>query len=1158
MLWDELDEALKAGGWTADGLTELWALVAACLHTGNINFDPAKTDTATITADSAKWVENVEAVLGLPGGVLPKVLTKMKMKVGTEMMDKDLTFAKAVDTRDALAKGIFSRLFDKLIEQINTSMAEAKGCDRNATIKNVIGIVDIFGFEIFEKNSMEQLCINFANEKLQALFTKTVFAETMKAYKEEGIDVADITYSDNANLIKTFETPKTGLFGLLTEECILPKGTDEGFTEKVMATHGKGGIIFRMKGVGPKEGFGLNHFAGQVNYGTKAWLDKNRDPMSGDLVQLMLSADNKLLKELFTEKVEADAGGGGGKKKSPKFKGVMDTFTAQLNDLNGTLEKCALHFVRCFKTNDQKKKEFNEDEVVMRQLQTSGVLDALRVSREGYPDRMIFETFSSQYIAVPGLKTAAELAPKPPKERVDTLLERLEVPKEKFRSGKTRVFFAAGVLDGLRAKRTAMQAKIATEIQRVGRGLVARAKARELRKIREAALQAMVAATPGEDIEALRTAIKGAKDAGLPNYPAGKAKFDEAEKRLATLEAELKARKEAEAALEAAVAGTDIPALEAALKKAVDCKSDNKPLIERGEKRVEFLKEEERRAEEERKRKEEEERKLAELKAAAEKDASKKAELEAAQAAAAEAEKKSAAEAAAREAAAAGGDAAIVAQAEQEAEAVKAEEEAKQVAEETAQKTQLVKSQSRMLAEAKADPEHAAVAGDAAASAAASAVANGAGSDEAIKAGIAAAEAAEAEAQERAIQEKAQLRRATIDKLRSEEVKFHSLPEDVVDYADYLGMDLKEDLGLLWIADEALRADDPDGWIEREGPTGDHYYEHEVTGQVLYSHPLDYQFQQLYLEEKKKGGSGQLGRRNSDDDDDDMAPPKQARSSSRAALLAATGPVGSADDVLRRVQRLLGTTRSDELRQLLIQPSLCKTPVRCFVIRHKSFMGTPRFDFFMSISRTDDMYCFTAKKWPLGINKGCYYSISLDQEEAKRSKASTLESGAFVGKVRSDKKSLDYTLYDDGTSPDGKDKGGTSVLRHELLHINFSNSLRNRDPGAMTVVLPEVDSDGSFESVQPRHHTEGLEALLKRGEKGGLLELKNRQPKWNASSNMYVLDFHGRASLPSCRNVQLAPKARARSPGCARRCPKRSHPPATSARLRPRRATSAS
>ena len=132
------------------------------------------------------------------------------------------------------------------------------------------------------------------------------------------------------------------------------------------------------------------------------------------------------------------------------------------------------------------------------------------------------------------------------------------------------------------------------------------------------------------------------------------------------------------------------------------------------------------------------------------------------------------------------------------------------------------------------------------------------------------------------------------------------------------------------------------------------------------------------------------------------------------------------------------------------------------------------------------------------------------------------------------------------------------MLRHELLHINFSNSLRNRDPGAMTVVLPEVDSDGSFESVQPRHHTEGLEALLKRGEKGGLLELKNRQPKWNASSNMYVLDFHGRASLPSCRNVQLAPKARARCPGCARRCPKRSHPPATSARLRPRRATSAS
>jgi len=381
--------------------------------------------------------------------------------------------------------------------------------------------------------------------------------------------------------------------------------------------------------------------------------------------------------------------------------------------------------------------------------------------------------------------------------------------------------------------------------------------------------------------------------------------------------------------------------------------------------------------------------------------------------------------------------------------------------------------------------------------------------------------------------------------------------QDVLEYAVYLGMDLREDVGLLWIADQALQADDPEGWDQCESPNGDLYYMHEVTKQVLWQHPLDYQYQQLYLEEKKKG-QGKLDRRGSSNGAV-VAPPKHGGSRGIDAPPAG-GPVGSSDDALRRVlQQLLGTSHT-ELKRLLTEPATCRArssrhaqppvpeprararlhmppraqsrrrrvcpdaqvPVRCFVIRHKSRMGGARFDFFMSISKTDDMYCFTAKKW--SVSKGCYYSIALDQDDAKRAKASSSMPESYVGKVRSDRKAQEYTLYDDGASFDGKDKGGKSELRCELLHVNFSNSLRNRNPGAMTVVVPEVDSEGGMVPARPKDAAGQLNERLKRGDLGGLMELKNREPKWNPTSNMYQLDFHGRATLASCKNIQLHPK----------------------------------
>jgi len=225
----------------------------------------------------------------------------------------------------------------------------------------------------------------------------------------------------------------------------------------------------------------------------------------------------------------------------------------------------------------------------------------------------------------------------------------------------------------------------------------------------------------------------------------------------------------------------------------------------------------------------------------------------------------------------------------------------------------------------------------------------------------------------------------------------------------------------------------------------------------------------------------------------------------------------SDDQLVSVVQRLLGTKHPD-LRTLLTEPAACMTSMRCYVNRHKSRMGGTKFDFFMSISANKDMYCFTGKKQP--VAKGCYYSIALDQDESKRSVKGNNES--FIGKVRSDRKSVEYTLYDDGVNPDSKEKG---PLRRELLHVNFVNSLRNRNPGAMEVILPSVDAQGNCVAVQPdASNPDGLADKLAKNQTANCSVFKNREPKWNKESNMYQLDFQGRATLASCKNIQLSPK----------------------------------
>ena len=232
----------------------------------------------------------------------------------------------------------------------------------------------------------------------------------------------------------------------------------------------------------------------------------------------------------------------------------------------------------------------------------------------------------------------------------------------------------------------------------------------------------------------------------------------------------------------------------------------------------------------------------------------------------------------------------------------------------------------------------------------------------------------------------------------------------------------------------------------------------------------------------------------------------------------------ASDDQLRtRLQQLLGTKHVD-LRAMLLEPATSHTPVQCYVLRHKSRIGGTRFDFFMSLSSTKDMYCFTGKK--SSGTRSAYYSIALDQDEGKKAKAD-----AAIGKVRTDRKAMEYTLVDAGAAPGTKEAKESSPLRRELMHVHFINSLRNRNPGAMHVGVPTVDQTGNAKLFRPSSEVnkDGLEESLKRGSSAGMEVFKNREPKWNAESQMYQLDFRGRATHASCKNIQVYPSSKSDS-----------------------------
>eukprot|EP01047_Picozoa_sp_COSAG01_P016406 COSAG01_NODE_840_length_13184_cov_18.465724_5_plen_1561_part_00 len=357
----------------------LFKIVAAILHLGNIEFEEDDEGNSGVSNDEV--LENVGELLCADAELLETTLTFRNMQSGgRSIVVIPLKVQQAIETQEGLAKAAYSRTFDWVVERINQSVATDK------PIKNSIGVLDIFGFEIFESNSFEQLCINLANEKLQSHFNEHIFKLELKIYEQEGLDIAGITFADNQPCLDMIEKKPKGIFPMCDEECVVPKGTDDTLLQKLQDTHRKNPFW----GKAPKKTktvFVVNHFAGGVPYNIENFLEKNRDTLQPDIQSYMAESSDPFIQHMFPAPKPSRG-------RAPTLGGQ---FRTSLQSLYDKLVSTAPHFIKCVKTNQVKTAGIFDGEYCLRQITYLGLLEVVNIRRQGFPIRRKPEVFFARY-----------------------------------------------------------------------------------------------------------------------------------------------------------------------------------------------------------------------------------------------------------------------------------------------------------------------------------------------------------------------------------------------------------------------------------------------------------------------------------------------------------------------------------------------------------------------------------------------------------------------------------------------------------------------------------------------------------------------------------------------------------------------------------------
>ncbi|XP_018717052.1 myosin-6 [Eucalyptus grandis] len=452
----ETRRAMDIVGISSHEQDAIFRVVAAVLHLGNIEFVKGKETDSSMPKDEKSWFHLKTAaellmcdVKGLEDSLCKRVIVTRDETI-TKFVDPD----SAAGQRDALAKIVYSRLFDWIVDKINNSI----GQDPNS--KSLIGVLDIYGFESFKTNSFEQFCINLTNEKLQQHFNQHVFKMEQEEYTKEQIDWSYIDFVDNQDVLDLIEKKPGGIIALLDEACMFPRSTHETFAQKLYQTYKNHKRFSKPKL--SRTDFTICHYAGDVTYQTELFLDKNKDYVIAEHQALLSASQCSFVSGLFPLLAEESS-------KQSKFSSIGSRFKQQLVALLETLSATEPHYIRCVKPNNLLKPAIFENKNILQQLRCGGVMEAIRISCAGFPTRRPFFEFVDRF----GI-----LAPEVLDRSSDevTICKRLleKVGLTGYQIGKTKVFLRAGQMAELDARRTEILGRSASIIQRKTRSYLAR------------------------------------------------------------------------------------------------------------------------------------------------------------------------------------------------------------------------------------------------------------------------------------------------------------------------------------------------------------------------------------------------------------------------------------------------------------------------------------------------------------------------------------------------------------------------------------------------------------------------------------------------------------------------------------------------------------
>uniref|UniRef100_A0A8C2Z8C4 Myosin heavy chain n=1 Tax=Cyclopterus lumpus TaxID=8103 RepID=A0A8C2Z8C4_CYCLU len=478
------DTAIDILGFTGEEKLGIYKLTGAVMHHGNMKFKQKQREEQA-EPDGNEEADKIAYLLGLNSADMLKALCYPRVKVGNEMVVKGQTVPQVNNSVMALCKSVYEKMFLWMVVRINEML------DTKQPRNFFIGVLDIAGFEIFDYNSLEQLCINFTNEKLQQFFNHHMFVLEQEEYKKEGIEWEFIDFGmDLAACIELIEKPM-GIFSILEEECMFPKASDVTFKNKLYDQHlGKTKAFEKPK---PAKGkaeahFSLVHYAGTVDYNVTGWLDKNKDPLNDSVVQLYQKSSVKLLAHLYIAHGSEDGKSGkkgGGKKKGGSFQTVSALFRENLGKLMTNLRSTHPHFVRCLIPNESKTPGLMQNFLVIHQLRCNGVLEGIRICRKGFPSRILYADFKQRYKVL-----NASVIPEGQfidnKKASEKLLQSIDVDKSQYRFGHTKVFFKAGLLGTLEEMRDEKLVELVTMTQALCRAYVMRKEFSKMMQRREA------------------------------------------------------------------------------------------------------------------------------------------------------------------------------------------------------------------------------------------------------------------------------------------------------------------------------------------------------------------------------------------------------------------------------------------------------------------------------------------------------------------------------------------------------------------------------------------------------------------------------------------------------------------------------------------------